>query len=133
MANNQTPGMTPERAQKYVQRVLQDAVNFMESTLQGPRELADIYYQGGTDLIAPDGRSQVIVDCVRAGVQSVIPSIARIFTQTDTVAEFWTDIPRKSVLLRKQLYFVTMYLKSTMATRPLLQWQPMLLKRVLAL
>lgn len=105
MANNQTPGMTPERAQKYVQRVLQDAVNFMESTLQGPRELADIYYQGGTDLIAPDGRSQVIVDCVRAGVQSVIPSIARIFTQTDTVAEFWTDIPQEERATKEATVF----------------------------
>jgi hypothetical protein len=87
--------MTPERVQKYIQRVLMDAVDFMEDTLQGPRELADLYYQGGTDLPSQEGRSQVIVDCVRSGVNSVIPSIARIFTQTDTIVEFWTDEPQE--------------------------------------
>jgi hypothetical protein len=94
MAKKEVKGITPARVQKYMQRVLQDAVNFMEQDLQPNRELADLYYQGGTDLDSLPGRSQVIVDCVRSGVNSVIPSVARIFTQTDTIAEFWTDDPK---------------------------------------
>lgn len=94
MAKDSVKGITPDRVQKYMQRVLQDAVNFMEQDLQPDRETADLYYQGGTDLDSMPGRSQVIVDCVRSGVNSVIPSVARIFTQTDTIAEFWTDDPQ---------------------------------------
>lgn len=95
MAKEAVKGISPERVQKYMQRVLEDAVNFMEQDLQPDRETADLYYQGGTDLDSIPGRSQVVVDCVRSGVNSVIPSVARIFTQTDTIAEFWTDNPQE--------------------------------------
>lgn len=95
MAEKTVTGIDADRVQAYMQRVLQDAVNFMEQDLQPDRETADLYYQGGTDLDSVPGRSQVIVDCVRSGVNSVIPSVARIFTQTDTIAEFWTDNPQE--------------------------------------
>jgi len=98
-------GITQDRVQKYMQRVLQDAVSFMESDLQPHREMADTYYQGGTDLGFTPGRSQVIVDCVRAGVNSVIPSVARIFTQTDTIAEFWTDNPQEEKATKEATIF----------------------------
>lgn len=95
MARNKPKKLSDEDVQSYVQAVLDDAADFMVSTLQGPRELADAYYQGGTTLPFTTGRSQVIVDCVRSGVSSVLPSIARIFTQTDKLVEFWTDEPQE--------------------------------------
>lgn len=85
--------LTNEDVQNYVTAALDDAVDFMISTLRDPRELADLYYQGGSSLPTTPGRSQVIVDCVRSGVNSVLPSIARIFTQTDKIVEFWSDDP----------------------------------------
>jgi hypothetical protein len=70
---------------------LDEAVDFRDSELEGVRELSDSYYKGETRLKKIKGRSQVIVTKVRDGVKSVVPSLARIFTQTDTIAEFYSD------------------------------------------
>jgi hypothetical protein len=83
--------LTAEDIERIASLALDDAVDFNESELEGVRELSDKYYQGETRLTKLKGRSQVIVTKVRDGVKSVIPSLARIFTQTDTVAEFYSD------------------------------------------
>jgi hypothetical protein len=70
---------------------IDDAVNFAESELSGPRRRADRYYRGETDIPFEPGRSRVVVSKVRDGVQAVLPSLARIFTQSDTIAEFVSD------------------------------------------
>lgn len=70
---------------------IDDAVDFRDSEIQEDRELADAYYQGKTRLETTKGRSQVIVTKVRDAVKQVVPSLARIFTQTDDIAEFYSD------------------------------------------
>jgi len=77
--------------ERIVQREIEAAIDFVTSSLVNPRVLADKYYQGETSLPHEKGRSGVIVTCVRDGVRSVVPSMARIFTQSDTVAEFSSD------------------------------------------
>ena len=97
--------LTEDQVQNYINAVLQDAVDFMESDLQPSRELADQYYQGNTSLPSMQGRSSVVVDCVRSGVSSVIPSIARIFTQTDTICEFWSNFPQDEKMCKEATVF----------------------------
>lgn len=80
-----------EDIERVARVALDDAVDFRDSELQDIRELSDAYYQGKTRLEKTKGRSQVVVTKVRDAVKSVIPSLARIFTQTDTIAEFYSD------------------------------------------
>jgi hypothetical protein len=91
---DQTDGLKPlslEDLEQVARTALEDAVDFRDSELEPVRELVDKYYQGETRLKKIKGRSQVIVTKVRDAVKSVVPSLARIFTQTDTVAEFYSD------------------------------------------
>ena len=83
--------LTSEEIEKIARNAIEDAVDFLDTELSDIRERTDNYYQGRVTLKAPDGRSKVIVTKVRDGVKSVIPSIARIFTQTDVVAQFYSD------------------------------------------
>ena len=83
--------LTAEEIENVARVALDDAVDFRDSELEGVRELSDSYYRGETRLAKIKGRSQVIVTKVRDAIKSVIPSIARIFTQTDTIAEFYSD------------------------------------------
>ena len=88
---NEPKAMSPEDLEQVARVALEDAVDFRDSELESIRELVDKYYQGETRLPIPKGRSKVIVTKVRDAVRSVIPSMARIFTQTDTIAEFYSD------------------------------------------
>jgi len=80
-----------EEIEKIAKTAVESAVDFIGSNLEGIRHTVDKYYQGQVGLKTVEGRSKVIVTKVRDGVKSVIPSIARIFTQTDTVAQFYSD------------------------------------------
>jgi hypothetical protein len=90
--------LTPEQVQKVAGNALDAASDFMESKLQDDRETADLYYQGKTELPQTEGRSKIVVSKVRDAVKSVIPSVARVFTQTDTIIEFWSDDEEDQVI-----------------------------------
>lgn len=83
--------LTIEELENVARVAIDNAVDFRDSEIQTDRELADKYYQGETRLEITPGRSQVIVTKVRDAVKSVVPSLARIFTQTDDIAEFYSD------------------------------------------
>lgn len=83
--------LTLEELENVARVAIDNAVDFRDSEIQTDRELADEYYQGKTRLPLENGRSQVIVTKVRDGVKQVVPSLARIFTQTDEIAEFYSD------------------------------------------
>lgn len=83
--------LSREEVEKIVCDLADHARHFNESELSDDRELADQYYQGKTRLKVTKGRSQVIVSKVRDGIKSVLPSVARVFTSTDTIAEFVSD------------------------------------------
>jgi hypothetical protein len=83
--------LTIEEIESIARVALDDAVDFRDSEIQDERELADKYYQGQTRLETVEGRSKVVVTKVRDAVKQVIPSLARIFTQIDEIAEFYSD------------------------------------------
>jgi hypothetical protein len=80
-----------EDLEKLVKYEIEKAVEFMESEISPKRQRAEIYYQGGTALQHIPGRSKVVVSKVRDAIKSVLPSIGRIFTQSDIVCEFQSD------------------------------------------
>lgn len=83
--------LTRDEVEKIVCDLADHARNFNESELSEDRELADDYYQGKTRLKITKGRSQVVVSKVRDTIKSVLPSVARAFMSTDTIAEFVSD------------------------------------------
>jgi hypothetical protein len=83
--------MKPDQVQSIVSRVLDDAVSFCSGDLSNRRQAADKYYQGETSLKNVPGQSRVTVTKVRDAVRSIVPSLARIFTQSDKIAEFYSD------------------------------------------
>jgi hypothetical protein len=83
--------MDADQVQSVVRYAIQESVDFEESEFSTLRKNIDLYYQGYTSLKKVEGRSQVTVTAVRDAVKAVIASIARIFTQTDTVGEFYSD------------------------------------------
>jgi len=98
--------LSEEVFQRIVKDEIEAAVGFCQASLQSDRVLADKYYQGETKLLHEPGRSGVIVTCVRDGVRSVLPSIARIFTQSDTVAEFTSDDEEDENITKQQTLYV---------------------------
>ena len=83
--------MDADQVQSAVRYALREAVDFEESEFTTLRTNLDLYYQGHTSLEKVKGRSQVTVTAVRDAVKSVIASVARIFTQTDKIGEFYSD------------------------------------------
>jgi hypothetical protein len=96
--------------QEAFERIIKDeilhAISFVTSSLVSGRILADKYFQGESKLPHETGRSGVIVTCVRDGVRSVLPSMARIFTQSDTVAEFNSDDEEDEQICEQMTLFV---------------------------
>jgi len=80
-----------DEVEKIAKAAVEAAVDFMESDLRGDRQTADLYYQGATSIPTTPGRSKVVVSKVRDAVKGVVPSLARIFTQSDTIVEFYSD------------------------------------------
>lgn len=95
-----------EMTQKIVQRAIENARDYIETDIAPSRRLADQYYQGLTAVKAEKGRSKVVVTRVRDAVKSVIPSLARVFTQSDTIAEFSSDLEADEKTCREQTLFV---------------------------
>jgi len=83
--------LSKEDVEKVAGAYIEECVDFRDAELQGDRIKIDRYYRGKVDLPNPEGRSKVIVTAVRDGVRSVVPSLARIFTQTDIVGEFYSN------------------------------------------
>ena len=79
--------LEPDRTQRIVARAIENARDYVEVDVAPQRRRADQYYQGFTSVKAEEGRSKIVVTRVRDAVKSVIPSLARVFTQSDTIAE----------------------------------------------
>lgn len=102
--------ITPERLQKIVEFEINKAVDFAESEISPDRQRADIYYQGGTAIKHIPGRSKVVVTKVRDAVKSVIPSIARIFMQSENIAIFEsTDEEDEKMCVDQTVYCNNIY------------------------
>lgn len=98
--------LTDEEIQVTVRLLIEQSSEFITSDIQPTRELADLYYKGRTVLKITRGRSKVVVTKVRDAVKGVLPSLARIFTQSDTIAEFYSDDEEDQNVCSEQTMFV---------------------------
>lgn len=91
MAKGKLKPISQEDLQKAVAYEIEEALDFISSEISGKRIIADLYYQGKTRLKHEAGRSSIVVSKVRDTIKGVLPSIGRVFTQTDKVCEFSSD------------------------------------------
>jgi hypothetical protein len=71
-----------------VRNLLDDAVDYIDSSLAPARALATKYYKGAPFGNEKAGRSQVVSTDVRDTVQAILPSVIRIFFSSNNVVEF---------------------------------------------
>ena len=91
--------------QNVIRSAIDDAIDFVDSEISPHRQVAEIYYRGGTRLKHEKGRSGVVVTKVRDTIQGIIPSIARVFTQSDKVVEFYSDDEEDELMTKDQTIF----------------------------
>lgn len=95
-----------DRIQSIVKTAIDDAREFITTNVAPQRERVDQYYQGFTAVPHVNGRSKIVVTRVRDAVKTVLPSLARVFTQSDTIAEFSSEVEADETICRQQTLFV---------------------------
>jgi len=81
-------GMEDERFDQIVREAIEDAVTFIDSYVAPVRERASAYYEGSPLGNEEVGRSQIVMREVADVVDSVKPSLMRIFAGGDTVVDY---------------------------------------------
>lgn len=81
-------GMDDERFDQIVRDAIEDAVMFIDSYIAPERERATSYYEGNPLGNEEEGRSQIVCREVADVVDSVRPSLMRIFAGGDTVVDY---------------------------------------------
>lgn len=104
--NGKLTPLQDEDTQRIVMRAIENARDYIDVDIAPARKLADQYFQGLTAVKHEKGRSKVVVTRVRDAVKSVIPSLARVFTQSDTIAEFSSEVEADEKTCVEQTLFV---------------------------
>lgn len=89
-------GMPPEEHEEMsdhqfeasVKSCIDDAVDYIDGFIAPARAQATQYYRGDPFGNEEEGRSQIVMTEVRDTIQSIIPSLLRIFTASENVVEF---------------------------------------------
>ena len=95
-----------DRIQAIVKTAIEDAREYVYTNVAPQRERVDQYYQGYTAVPHVNGRSKIVVTRVRDAVKTVLPSLARVFTQSDTIAEFSSEVEADETICRQQTLYV---------------------------
>lgn len=104
-------GKTPadreqEELQSTVRMAVEEAIQWREENLDEDQAKATDYYMGRPFGDEKKGRSQVIITTVRDAVQSVLPSLNRIFFGSDRVVEFMPFGPEDVPTAEQQTDYV---------------------------
>jgi hypothetical protein len=95
-----------DQFQQIVNWEITQATDWIGSNISQSRQKAEAYYEGATSMKSEPGRSKVIVTVVRDAIHSILPSIGRIFGQTDTVGEFTSDDEEDEQICQDMTKFV---------------------------
>src|SRR6478736_417992 len=76
-----------------VQRLVKDAVDFMNSEFVPQWERAEEFMNGETDLTDDEGRSKVVDTVLRDTVRAVKPNIMRVFSETTSIVQYLPAVP----------------------------------------
>jgi hypothetical protein len=87
------PRMSETEVLADVEARVKDAVGYLADTLSGQREKATKYYRGDAFGNEEPGRSQVVSRDVAQNIDTVMPSLMRIFSGSDEIARFQPSEP----------------------------------------
>lgn len=86
---------------------IDSAIYFVDEELSGVRALCTRYYQGELpDVESEEGRSRMVSRDVRDVVQSMLPSIMRVFFSSDRVVEFTPTGPEDEAIAEQATDYV---------------------------
>jgi len=80
--------MSEHQFEASVKSCIDDAVDYIDGFIAPARAQATQYYRGDPFGNEEEGRSQIVMTEVRDTIQSIIPSLLRIFTASENVVEF---------------------------------------------
>lgn len=92
--------------QTIVRAAVEEALQWREENLDDAQAEATDYYMGRPFGDEKKGRSQVVITTVRDAVQSVLPSLMRIFHGNERVVEFQPQGPEDVPLARQQTDYI---------------------------
>lgn len=72
-------------------QAVEDAMSFVEADVSFDRIKAQRYYDGKVDIGEEEGLSTVVATKVRDTIRGIMPSLMRVFMQSDKTVEF---VPR---------------------------------------
>ncbi len=94
--------MDDDQFEWVVKRLIEDAEHFVQQDIQDEREKSWDYYNGGCDLKPREGRSQFVMYEVRDAVESMLPSMIKVFAGTAPPVHFAARRGPQDVPLAKQ-------------------------------
>ena len=80
--------LSEDELQSIVSSAVKACVDFIDSDIAPSRIVAEKYMQGGSDLGAEEGRSDIVTSKVRDTVRAIKPSLQKVFMTTDKAVEF---------------------------------------------
>lgn len=81
-------GMSDDELVGWIENEEGQALGFHSGDLSRERELALDYYHGKLDVVAPEGRSDVVETDVRDTVDGMLPDLLDVFLSSDDVVKF---------------------------------------------
>lgn len=80
--------MTDEELNSLIDGEINNALGSYSGSISNEREKAMRYYMGEVDIASEEGNSQVVSTDIRDSIESILPTLIRIFTSTDKAVEF---------------------------------------------
>lgn len=100
------PPHDDEDLQSLVQRQIEEALQWREEHLDPELDKATDYYFGRPYGDEEDGRSQVVTTEVRDAVQSIMPSLMRVFAGSERVVDFKPQGPEDVEVAKQQTEYI---------------------------
>ena len=101
-----------ENLESVVRLAIEDAVDFIDNTMSPRRAEAADYYEGAPLGNEQEGRSQAQTMDVRDTVQSMLPSLIRIFCGSEKVVEYAPRGPEDIEMAKQATDYVNYILEN---------------------
>ena len=100
------PGISLEDAVNEVGMMVEDAIDFVASELEPQWQLAELYYNGYTELEEFEGRSTVTKTEVRDAIRNTMPSVMRVLASSTKIVEYIPSSVQHGMWVDLQAQFV---------------------------
>jgi hypothetical protein len=98
---------------------VEDAVDFVESSISSDRIRAQKYYDGEVDFDSETGRSSIVATTIRDTIRQCKPALLRLFTQSKRPVEFVAQNPRMAQMSENASDYVCMVFENSKGYRVL--------------